>query len=83
MPNVNAQTYQLVPPVAFVVESYEKQELRDKILKGVPKVEKLDANGPTPPLYMPGYAGIINDANVELLINYLDSLMPKEQKEQW
>ena len=70
---------QLVPPVGFVADSFTKQELKEKILKGVPKVEKLDPNGPTPPLHMPGYAGIINDADMELLINYLYSLMPKEQ----
>ena len=77
VPNLNAQTGQLVPPVAFVAEGYKKEELRDKILKGVSKVEKLDPAGPTPPLYMPAYKELIADTDLELLMAYLKSLMPK------
>lgn len=82
-PNFNSQTGQQVPPVAFVADSFTKEELKQKIIKGVSKVEKLNPDGPVPPLYMPGYEAIISDSDLELLIDYLKSLMPKEQKESW
>lgn len=79
VPNPNAQTGQKVPPVEFVAESFTTPELRDKILKGVAQVEKLDPNGPTPPLHMPAYQGMITDTDMGSLINYLRSLMPAEE----
>ncbi len=81
--NYNAQTAQLVPPLTYVADSYSKAELSDKILHGVRLVEKLDANGPTPPLYMPAFKGIISDQDLDLLIGYLNSLMPKKSKDSW
>lgn len=82
-PNVNAQTGQQVPPVAFVAESFTKEELRKKIITGVAKVEKKDPNGPTPPLSMPSYQGILTDAELEDLIDYLNSLQPKNAEDSW
>ena len=66
-----------------MAESYTKQELKDKILNGVKQVDKLDPNGPTPPLYMPSFRGLISDDEIELLIGYLDSLLPKKDKDSW
>lgn len=78
--NLNAQTNQEVPPVAFVATSFTKEQLKKKILKGVSQSEKLEDTGPIPPLSMPGYEGRINDAEMEDLIGYLYSLQPKDKK---
>lgn len=78
--NLNAQTNQEVPPVAFVATSFTKEQLKKKILKGVSQSEKLEDDGPIPPLSMPGYEGRINDTEMEDLINYLYSLQPKDKK---
>ena len=81
--NFNAKTAQQISALTFVAESYTKQELKDKILNGVKQVDKLDPNGPTPPLYMPSFRGLISDDEIELLIGYLDSLLPKKDKDSW
>jgi mono/diheme cytochrome c family protein len=81
--NLNAQTGQQVPPVAFVADSFTKDEVKEKILKGVKEVQKLDPAGPVPPLYMPAYQGMISETEMNDIINYLYSLMPEEKKEAW
>jgi cytochrome c553 len=75
--NFNAQTAQKVPPLIHVAESYTKGDLAKKIWDGVPNEPKLDPNGPTPPLHMPSYKGIISTDDMPLLVNYLFSLKPK------
>lgn len=75
--NFNAQTAQKVPPLIHVAESYTKDDLAKKIWDGVPIEPKLDPNGPTPPLHMPSYKGIISPDDMTLLVNYLFSLKPK------
>lgn len=82
-PNVNAQTGQQVPPVAYVAESFTREELRKKILTGVARVEKKTPAGPTPPLYMPAYRDLLADSESEDLIDYLYSLKPKTREESW
>lgn len=76
--NFNAQTAQKVPPLIHVAESYTKEDLAKKIWDGVPVEPKLDPNGPTPPLHMPSYKGIIDTNDMTLLVNYLFSLKPKD-----
>jgi len=78
MDNFNAQTAQKVPPLIHVAESYTKDDLAKKIWDGVPIEPKLDPNGPTPPLHMPSYKGIIDTNDMTLLVNYLFSLKPKD-----
>jgi mono/diheme cytochrome c family protein len=77
--NFNAQTAQKVPPLIHVAESYTKEELAKKIWDGVLVEPKLDPNGPTPPLHMPAYKGIISQDDTTLLVNYLFSLKPKTE----
>ncbi len=78
--NFNAQTNEQVPPVAFVAASFTKEQLKKKILKGVSQSEKLNSDGPTPPLSMPAYEGLINSSEMEDIIAYLYSLQPKDKK---
>jgi mono/diheme cytochrome c family protein len=77
VPNPNAKTAQLVPGLIRVAEGYTKDELKARILKGQREIPALDAHRPPPPLYMPGWGGIIRDAEVDDLVAYLISLKPK------
>ena len=80
VPNPNAKTKQQVPGLKFVSEGYNKAELRKRILGGQKEINKLDLKGPQPPLYMPGWAGKISDGELADLVEYLMSLLPKEEK---
>lgn len=77
VPNPNAKTAQLVPDLLHVADGYTKDELKARILKGQREINALDPKRPAPPLYMPAWGGIINDAEVDDLIAYLISLKPK------
>lgn len=84
--NVNAQTGGRINGLRMVSESYTKQELAKKILDGVPVVDKADPSGPTPPLTMPAYRGLIGTQELEDLVGYLFSLGPgprKSKAEEW
>lgn len=78
--NLNSQTAQTVPSLVHVADSYTRQELVDKIRKGVPVEPKLDPNGPTPPLTMPGFANSLSEAQMQDLVIYLYSLKPKGEE---
>jgi mono/diheme cytochrome c family protein len=82
-PNVNAETDGKVPGVTFVAEGFTRRELRKKILDGFAPVGKKDANGPRPPLRMPGWANQMTDAEVSDLVDYLWSLYPKSETQKW
>lgn len=81
-PNPNAETDGKVPGVTFVAEGYTAHELRKVILKGVATIGRADANGPRPPYRMPGWAGQIDEQEMEALVQYLMSLAPKSG-EKW
>jgi mono/diheme cytochrome c family protein len=77
VPNPNAKTAQLVPPVNFVADSYTKPELKKLIVTGRRVIDALDPKRPAPPLYMPAWGSTIKDAEVDDLVAYLFSLKPK------
>ena len=74
--NANAQTGGMINGVRFVAETYTKEDLAKKILDGVPMVPKANPSGPTPPLAMPSYRGIIGIEEMRELTDYLFSLRP-------
>jgi mono/diheme cytochrome c family protein len=78
--NFNAQSGQEVPPLNRVADGYTKPELIAKIQIGVPVEPKLDPNGPTPPLHMPGFKDMLSDAQLDDLVAYLISLKPKGEE---
>ena len=80
VPNPNSKTAELVPDLIHVAEGYTKDELKDRILKGQHEITALDPKRPPPPLHMPGWAGMIKDAEVDDLIEYLFSLKPKGEE---
>ncbi|RMG93038.1 MAG: cytochrome c, partial [Chloroflexi bacterium] len=58
-------------------------ELRKKILEGVATIGKEDKNGPTPPFRMPGWHGRISREDLDAIVDYLFSLMPEGEEEDW
>ena len=83
VPNPNAQTGEQVPALQYVKESYTPTELRKRIRLGVPRVPRLDPNGPPPPLTMPSWRDRLTDAQVEDIMAYLFSLFPEEEELDW
>jgi mono/diheme cytochrome c family protein len=53
--------------------------IRDKIRNGSPQVQKLDREGPEPPLTMPSWEYQLTDRDIDALIAYLLSLYPWEE----
>lgn len=81
--NANAQTGGMINGVRFVAETYTKDDLTKKILDGVPVVPKANPNGPSPPLAMPSYRGIIGVEEMRELVDYLFSLRPPGERTQF
>lgn len=79
VPNPNSKTAEQVPGLKFVAEGYTKAELARMILDGQKEIAPMDPKRPPPPLYMPGWKGKIDDGELKDLIEYLMSLMPKDE----
>ncbi len=80
VPNPNAKTAQQVPGLLYVAEGYTKDELRKRILDGQKEIPIMDPKKPPAPLYMPAWRGKIAEGEVNDLIAYLTSLLPKGEK---
>ena len=80
VPNPNAKTAQQVPGLLYVAEGYTKDELRKRILDGQKEIPLMDPKKPPAPLYMPAWRGKITEGEVNDLIAYLTSLLPKGEK---
>ena len=80
VPNPNAKTAQQVPSLKYVSDGYTKEELRKRILGGQKEINKLNPKGPQPPLYMPPWGGKIAEGELNDLVEYLMSLLPKSEK---
>ena len=79
--NPNAKTAELVPSLIHVADSYKPQELKDFIRRGQPTIDKMHENGSPPPFRMPSYGKWINEKELDVLQQYLFSLMPKGEKD--
>ena len=80
VPNLNAKTAQQVPGLLFVADSYTKDELQKRILNGQHEITVMDPKRPPPPLYMPPWRDKIGEGELNDLVEYLMSLMPKGEK---
>jgi len=81
--NPNAETDGKVPGVIYAAEGFTRAELKKKVLDGLATVGRKDANGPRPPYRMPGWRGIMSDAEVSDLVEFLFSLYPKTESQSW
>ena len=68
-----------MPGLLHVADGCTILRLKDRILNGQHGIPALDPKRPPPPLYMPGWAGTINDAEVDDLVAYLISIKPKDE----
>ncbi len=68
------------PNLKKVVSTYTREELKEKIEKGVAVVAKADAKGPQPPLYMPPWKEKIRGPEMEDLLTYLFSIADKQEE---
>jgi mono/diheme cytochrome c family protein len=80
VPNPNAKTAQQVPGLLYVSEGYTKDELKKRILNGQREIPVMDPKKPPAPLYMPPWRGKIAEGEVNDLVAYLNSLLPKGEK---
>ncbi|MBL0059617.1 MAG: c-type cytochrome [Elusimicrobia bacterium] len=69
------------PNLKKAVATYTKEELVEKLNKGVSPVGKADPKGPTPSLYMPAWKDKIKGADMDDLVTYLFSIA--EKQEEW
>ena len=69
----------LIPPLKTVADGYNVEELKEKILKGVPVIDQADPNGPPPPLHMPAWEGVLSEEELDQVTAYLLSLAPKTE----
>jgi predicted CxxxxCH...CXXCH cytochrome family protein len=69
------------PNLRKAVATYTKEELVEKISKGVSPVGKADLKGPTPVLYMPPWKDKIKGQEMDDLVAYLFSIA--EKLEEW
>lgn len=81
--NPNAETDGKVPAVTYVAEGFTRAELRKKVLDGLATVGKKDPEGQRPPFRMPGWRGVMTDAEVSDLVEFLFSLYPKTETQSW
>jgi mono/diheme cytochrome c family protein len=83
VPNPNAKTAQQVPGLKYVAEGYTKDEVKKRILNGQHEITPMDAKRPPPPLYMPAWRGKIQEGELNDLVEYVMSLLPKEEKSEF
>ena len=69
--NLNASSGGQIGGLMDVWETYTKEELTDRIRKGVSNVDKADPTGPDPPLKMPSYEELISGQELHDLIAYI------------
>ncbi len=80
--NPNSQSGGQVPALAKVKEGYLRDQLITTIKHGI-RTAKMDPNGPPPPLNMPAWKGHIADEKLDLLVDYLFSLAPETEEDDW
>ena len=68
-----------MPGLKFVSEGYTKDELRKRILDGQREIPSWTRKPPAP-LYMPPWRGKIAEGELDDLVEFLMSLLPKGEK---
>lgn len=81
IPNNNVEGG-MVPALTYVADDLFTREIYEKIRNGaIP--EKKDPKGEDPLYIMPAWKGIITQREMDNLVVYLKSLLPKDAKERW
>ncbi|MDP1677535.1 MAG: DmsE family decaheme c-type cytochrome [Bacteroidota bacterium] len=79
--NKNSSTGGVVTALTFTSRAFNETALRERIIQGPKVVVKADLKGPTPPLSMPNWRGVIMDSELTDLVVFLQSLTPEEGEE--
>jgi DmsE family decaheme c-type cytochrome len=79
--NRNSATGGVVNALTYTSRAFKDAALKERILQGPVAVKKADPMGPTPPLSMPYFRGVIPDPELTNLVAYLRSLTPEEGEE--
>ncbi|MBI4552203.1 MAG: cytochrome c [Candidatus Latescibacteria bacterium] len=80
--NPNSQTGGEIPKLIYVAEGYTVDELKVQILNGVWEIARSDSLGPRPPYRMPAIEWM-SPEELDALVQYMMSLMPKGAEEKW
>jgi len=64
-----------IPALTFVADGFSKEELKEKIRKGVTP-EPEDPDGPKPLISMPVWGEVLNDGELDAVVEYLFSIRP-------
>ena len=76
--NLNAQGGK-VPALTYVAEGFTVNELKDRIRNGRSPDKEIE-DGPYPPLRMNAWKSVMDEDEIDSLVKYLLSLMPKTEK---
>ena len=77
----NSKTAEQVPSLKYVADGYTKDEVKQRVLNGQREINLLDPKRSPPPLYMPPWRGKIQAGELNDLVEYIMSLKPKNEKE--
>lgn len=73
-----------IPALSNAAETFTRAELVAKIRNGVPAPVKADPKGPDPLVWMPSWGKVLDDAELDAVAAYLQSLKPGDaQKTDW
>ena len=65
-----------IPSLTLVADGYSKDELIEKLNKGVPHPQKAVSSEPDPMIFMPSWGEILQKEELDALADYLISLCP-------
>ncbi len=80
--NKNAITAEEIVALTYVGEGFDEDEVKEKLITGVPMVDKLVPWGPIPPLAMPSFEERMTEEELDDLVGYLMNLMDAEPEPQ-
>lgn len=72
-----------IPFLTHAADGFSKEELVEKLSKGVPQSAKADPAGPDPLLRMPAWGEKLTKDELDALAEYLISLKPKTPGSEW
>jgi len=72
-----------IPALIYVADGYTKEEMKEKIRKGV-KPAKADPNGPNPLIFMPPWGEVLLENEIDAVAEYILSLRPPlSEEDEW
>lgn len=76
MINKNMDLGEEVPPLVYVSEGYNREQIKEIIREGKTPA-RAQRDGPSPPLWMPSWKQKLSDEEIDSLVDYLLTLHPE------